>query len=153
MQNTKKIKINYSPNLQSNLIVAEPAVFYNASPGIKKIPSIPEFSYNKFVQLSNKVPFTQKDWAAILNLSEKTLQRYAKSKTGFSGIYADRLYHIEQLINMGLVTFNSAAVFYEWLKTPKNFNGLSYSFESLYHSLGIQQTIMLVGRILHNVYQ
>jgi uncharacterized protein (DUF2384 family) len=131
--------------------INEPMAVY-APLSFKKIPTTGEFTYKKFQKIADKVPFTQKEWASILNLSERTLQRYAKDNSTFSAIYIDRILHIEQLIQLGLQTFTNAPSFYNWLKKEKEVMGTKLNFESLYTSVGIQETINQVGRILHNVY-
>lgn len=130
--------------------VQEPAVLY--APSVKIIPSVTDFSFKKFQKIADKVPFTQKEWANILHLSERTLQRYAKDNSSFEGIYIDRILQIEQLINLGLETFNNAASLYDWLKKDKVVFNRVLNFESLYSYQGIQDTYNQIGRILHNVY-
>lgn len=129
----------------------EPIAVY-APLSFKRIPSNTEFTYKKFLRIADKVPFTQKEWANILNLSERTLQRYAKDNSAFAPIYIDRILHIDQLIQLGLQTFSNAITFYNWLKKDKDAMGTKLNFESLYSTIGIQETINQVGRILHNVY-
>lgn len=119
---------------------------------IKKLPPVDNFSFRRFQKIADKVPFTQKEWAGILHLSERTLQRYAKDNSSFEGIYVDRILQLEQLINLGLRTFTSGDVFYNWLKRDKPVFGNRLNFESLYSHQGIMETYNQVGRILHNVY-
>jgi uncharacterized protein (DUF2384 family) len=119
---------------------------------VKRIPVINNFTYRQFQQISGKVPFTQKEWANILHLSERTLQRYAKDNSSFEGLYVDRILHVQQLIEMGLKTFASAADLYKWLKKEKPVLGHLLNFESLYSSQGIQDIIDEIGRIQYSVY-
>ncbi len=112
----------------------------------------PKFVPKKFLKIAQQVPFTQKEWAIILHLSERTLQRYAKANSSFEGIYVDRILHIEQLINLGLEVFITPDAFYNWLKKDKTVYGKLLNFQSLSNSNGIQETILQLGRILHNVY-
>ena len=119
---------------------------------IKKIPTIAEFTFKKFEKIAAKISFTQKEWAGILHLSERTLQRYAKENKRFEGIYTDRILHIEQLINAGLETFVQAEPLYRWLKREKNVLGQTLNFESLTYTKGIQDTIDELGRIKYGVY-
>ena len=39
---------------------------------VKKIPVVADFPYRKFEKIAALVPFTQKEWANILHLSERT---------------------------------------------------------------------------------
>ena len=119
---------------------------------VKTIPDIQDFSYKKFEKIASKVPFTQKEWAAILHLSEKTLQRYSKDNTSFEGIYVDRILQIEELIILGLEAFSDANAFYDWLKKDKPVLGELLTFDSLKSTYGIGLLRNQVGRILHTVY-
>jgi len=129
--------------------VEEPEVEYKS---IKKNPALASFPYKKFEKLAALVPFTQKEWANILNLSERTLQRYAGDNSTFEGIYVDRILHVEELIKLGLETFTSADAFYRWLKREKHVLGKTLNFESLYSTRGIQDLIDEIGRIQWGVY-
>jgi uncharacterized protein (DUF2384 family) len=129
--------------------VEEPVVEYRP---MKKTPIVLDFPYRKFEKIAAIVPFTQKEWANILNLSERTLQRYSKDNTSFEGIYVDRILHVEELIRLGLETFTNAVAFYRWLKREKHVLGKTLNFESLYSTRGIQDTIDQIVRIQYGVY-
>ncbi|MDE3235776.1 MAG: hypothetical protein KGO81_07470 [Bacteroidota bacterium] len=133
-----------------------PLTLQEAAPSYKQLPQptpiVTGFPYKKFQKIAAKVPFTQKEWASILHLSEKTLQRYSKDNTSFQGIYVDRILQIEQLISLGLQCFSTPSAFYAWLKKDKSVFGQVLNFNSLTTQLGIQETYNQVGRILHNVY-
>ena len=119
---------------------------------VRIIPTVQDFSYKKFEKIANKIPFTQKEWASILHLSEKTLQRYARDNKNFEGIYVDRILQIEQLITLGLEAFSDANAFYDWLKKDKPVLGELLTFDSLKSTYGIDLLRNQVGRILHTVY-
>ena len=118
----------------------------------KRLVTVADFPYSKFSKIAAKVPFTQKEWAGILHLSEKTLQRYSKDNKSFEGIYVDRILQLEQLINLGLETFTDADALYRWLKREKKVLGHTLNFESLYSSQGIQDVIDQITRIQYGVY-
>ncbi len=118
-----------------------------------KLPAlVADFTYNKFKKISDKVPFTQSEWANILHLSERTLQRYSKDNKSFEGIYVDRILHLQKLIELGLETFSDAEALYRWLKRDKQVLNQSLTFENLYHTDGINAIIDEIGRIQHGVY-
>jgi uncharacterized protein (DUF2384 family) len=146
----KKIKPKkYKPNDEISK-VEEPVMPVYRS--VKVIPEVMDFPYRKFEKIANKMPFTQKEWAAILHLSEKTLQRYAKDNKSFEGMYADRILQMETIINMGLEAFTNADAFYKWLKKDKNVLGDLLNFDSLKSTYGLELLRNQIGRILHTVY-
>jgi len=140
----------YTPNAIQPLKAQEP-IPAEYKP-IKRLLMVAEFPYKKFEKLAALVPFTQKEWAGMLHLSERTLQRYAKDNTNFEGIYIDRILHLEQMIRMALDTFVGADAFYSWLKREKNVLGNVINFESLYSSQGIQDITEELGRMQHGIY-
>ena len=118
----------------------------------KRLAIIADFPFKKFLDIAAKVPFTQKEWANILHLSERTLQRYAKDNSSFDGIYIDRILLVQQLIETGLETFTNSNALYDWLKREKNVLGNKINFESLFSSQGISDIIDQLGRIQYGVY-
>ena len=141
----------YKPNPDKGSFTNEPlpAPVYNP---MKALPQIADFPYRKFIKIAEKVPFTQKEWAGILHLSEKTLQRYAKDNSSFEGIYVDRILQIQELIEAGLEAFSSPEAFYRWLKRDKPVLGHLLNFESLKTNEGIRLITDETGRIMHGVY-
>lgn len=125
-------------------IVEEPVAVY--------LPVVAAFTYRKFKKVADQVPFTQAEWAGILHLSERTLQRYAKNNGSFEGIYTDRILQLQELIETGLSTFSSPDAFYRWLKKDKNVMGHILNFNSLSSTRGIQETLNQLVRIQQGVY-
>jgi uncharacterized protein (DUF2384 family) len=145
----KAIK-KYNPPKDIATTAKEPISAYFTPPRLTT--DTVDFSYKKFQKIANKMPFTQKEWAQMLHLSERTLQRYAKDNIGFQGMYADRILQLQQLIDMGLETFTNATAFYNWLKKEKKVLGHVINFESLHSSQGISDIIAQLGRIQYGVY-
>ena len=54
------------------------------------MPAVKDFTYNEFKKIADKSPFTKAEWAALLHVSERTLQRYAKDNCSFAPINAER---------------------------------------------------------------
>jgi putative toxin-antitoxin system antitoxin component (TIGR02293 family) len=118
----------------------------------KKTLAVADYSYKKLKKIADKVPFTQAEWANMLHLSERTLQRYAKNNSSFEGIYTDRILLLQEMIDLGLETFTDAGAFYQWLKKDKAVMGQLLNFESLYSERGIQEIIDQISRIQYGVY-
>lgn len=148
----KKAKIPPKPCTQETFVstVNEP---YIEMPRVNKLQAaVSDFSYKKFQKIASRIPFTLTDWANILHLSERTLQRYAKDNKNFEGIYVDRILQIEKIINLGLEVFNGPAALYQWLRQPKQVMGELIDFNYLCHTDGIQHILNQLGRIQQGVY-
>lgn len=118
----------------------------------KKTVLVADFPFRKLKKIADTVPFTQAEWARMLHLSERTLQRYAKNNSSFEGIYTDRILLLQEMIELGLETFADADAFYSWLKKDKPVMGQLLNFSSLYSERGIQLVIDQLSRIQQGVY-
>ena len=130
-------------------VVNEPTVLY---PAIKIIPQQTAYSYHKFDALATKIPFTLKEWASIVHLSNRTLQRYGKENKPFEGIYADRLLQIEKVIAEAAKVFKKPINFYYWLNEKHTVLNYTFSIASLQTQDGIQMLLDELGRIQQGVY-
>jgi len=148
---SKSNKLNLPGNDQKEFDyrLQEPSVEYPVSQRLKPVA---DFTHAQFLKIAARIDFTQKDWANILHLSERTLQRYTKNNTPFEGLYADKILHIEQLIRNGLEAFPNASTLYNWLKKEKQVMGHLLNFESLYTTQGIQELNDQLVRIQYSVY-
>lgn len=118
---------------------------------VKALPSLKDFTWAEFKKIADKAPFTQSEWAAILHLSERTLQRYAKNNSTFAPINAERALLVAKVIKEGVFTFGNADLFYGWIKhSPYMLEG-NLSFESLTTTEGIQRVLTQLGRIQHGI--
>jgi putative toxin-antitoxin system antitoxin component (TIGR02293 family) len=145
----KKEKItNYKPgNITSKL--EEPMPVYRS---IKVLPQVKDFTYSEFKKIADKSPFTQSEWASILHVSERTLQRYAKNNGSFAPINAERALQIDKVLKEGKTTFGKVENFYNWLKrNPYMLEG-NLSFSSLTSYEGIQKVLTQLGRIQHGLF-
>ena len=91
----KKIKTTSYKQSNSTSRVEEPMPVYRS---VKALPQVKDFTYSEFKKIADKTPFTQAEWASILHVSERTLQRYAKNNGSFAPINAERAVQIEKII-------------------------------------------------------
>ncbi|MDB5280184.1 MAG: hypothetical protein JWR61_5139 [Ferruginibacter sp.] len=150
MEKRNKPKKNNLISAESKVSkLEEPEVSYNRS--VKIIPAVKNFTYSEFKKISDKAPFTQAEWASLLHISERTLQRYAKNNGSFAPINAERAMQIAQVINEGKKTFGKTELFYNWLKRKPLMLEGPLSFESLTTAYGIQLVLTQLGRIQHGI--
>lgn len=143
----KKTK-NYKPP-QPISKMEEPSPVYNKS--VKVTPSLKDFTYSEFKRISDKTPFTQAEWAGMLHISERTLQRYAKSNSNFAPINAERALQIGNVLKKAKEIFGSLDVFYNWLKQKPQMLEGSLSLESLTTASGIAMILTQLGRLEHGI--
>ncbi|MGB4843265.1 MAG: antitoxin Xre-like helix-turn-helix domain-containing protein [Ferruginibacter sp.] len=131
--------------------VEEPMPVYRS---VKAIPQVKvkDFTYNEFKKIADKTPFTQAEWASILHVSERTLQRYAKSNSSFAPINAERALQIDHVLKEGEFTFGKIENFYNWIKRNPYMLGGNLSFESLTSAHGIERVLTQLHRIQHGLF-
>jgi uncharacterized protein (DUF2384 family) len=113
--------------------------------------ALKDFDYTEFRSIADATPFSIAEWAVFLHLSERTLQRYAKSNGVFGGMQAERALQIERLVKEGKQTLGSEKKFYQWLQSaPVTLEG-SIGIESLSSNDGIQQVHIELKRIQHGL--
>jgi putative toxin-antitoxin system antitoxin component (TIGR02293 family) len=128
--------------------VEEPQPLYRS---VKVMPALKDFTYSEFKKIADKSPFTQAEWAAMLHVSERTLQRYAKSNGTFANINAERAMQIAQLVAEGKKTFGKVEMFYNWLKKKPLMLEGELSLASLTTAHGINMVLTQLGRIQHGI--
>jgi putative toxin-antitoxin system antitoxin component (TIGR02293 family) len=150
VSNMKKITQNKNASIKSNpQKLEEPTEFYKT---LKVLPSLKDFTYNDFKKISDKTPFTQAEWAAMLHVSERTLQRYAKSNNSFASINAERALQIAKLMEEGKKAFGKVENFYNWLKREPYMLEGNLSLNSLTSYDGIEKVLTQLRRIQHGLF-
>ena len=119
---------------------------------LKTENKLKDFTYNNFRKVADKVPFTQAEWANILHVSERTLQRYSKANQSFAPINAERIVLIEKVLQEAKITFGSLDKFYDWLKREPYMIEGNLSVQSLSTFEGIQNVLTQLGRIQHGIF-
>lgn len=127
-------------------IASEPEVMYLTNEKLNT------FSVENFQALSQKLLFTQLEWADILHISDRTLQRYLKEGKPFEGLFSEHLYQLDNMAALGLTVFSNAKSLEEWLRTPKTILGKTIDFSTLQSFWGVKLISNELGRIEHSVY-
>ncbi len=149
MDKLRKPKSTYKPVNKSSK-VKEPIEIYTYQK--KQLPLIKDFTHKDFKKIADKSSFTQQEWSDLLHISERTLQRYAKSNGSFSFSVTDRMLQIEKVLKKGIVVFGSREAFMEWLRgNPYALEG-NLSLQSLASIEGIQRTLTQLGRIEQGLF-
>jgi len=145
MANSNKREILYNREADDNVMAfMEPEVIYAARR--------PEQSVANFLNMSAYLGFTQLEWAAILHISDRTLQRYLKDEKSFSGAQAEILFYLQRLIDASRQVFGEKQDFLHWLRSSKNVLGQSLNFDSLQSLSGIKMLHDELGRMAYGVY-
>ena len=144
---TAKKTLQYKQKINSPKVY-EPTPLYKS---VRAMHLLKEFTYSEFKKIADKAPFTQAEWAAMLHVSERTLQRYAKNNGSFAYINAERAMQIANVAAEGKKTFGKIEMFYNWLKQKPVMLEGEISLASLTTSYGIQMVLTELGRLQHGI--
>ena len=128
----KVVQYEMPENGKALAIAAEPEVMYFTQDKLNI------FSIENFQKLSQKLLFTQLEWADILHISDRTLQRYLKENKPFEGLFAEHLYQLDNMAELGMIVFSNAKNLEMWLRSPKSVLGKTLDFSTLQSYWGVK---------------
>ena len=108
-------------------------------------------SFSNFLKMIHNIPFTLNEWAKMLNLSERTIQRYKKEKKSFDSIYSDRIYQVVLVYQRGEFVFGNTSNFNSWMSLPCIALDGHAPKDLLDTSFGIQMVNDELTRIEHGI--
>lgn len=73
--------------------------------------------YKTFDDFSSAYPLTSNAWSRILNMSERTIQRYKRENKRFDSIHTEKLLMIMLLFKKGAQVFGNTSNFLTWLNS------------------------------------
>jgi len=121
-----------------------------AYPALKSV--IHELRHSDFQKICQASPFSLSEWARMLHLSERTLQRHEQQQGSLSPIHAERALQIEELVKQGVDTFGDAQIFYQWLQSePPSIKGV-LSLNLLQSYQGIEAISQQLHRIQQGIF-
>jgi putative toxin-antitoxin system antitoxin component (TIGR02293 family) len=110
---------------------------------------IPYSFFNLILQVS---PFSENEWAGILDISTKSLQRYKQSTRHFKPTQTEKIIEIAEVSNLGMEIFDDMEKFKLWLNTPNFALGNIKPSELLKDSYGKEMVVSELTRINHGIF-
>lgn len=118
-------KITYRKVLKDKLLVAK---------AVKS--GVP---YAVWEEVKSNSIFDDKDWARLLGINIRTLQRHKNQKGfKFQTLQGEKVFEVAEVMNLGREVFNDNGKFYSWLNTPSFALGNVKPIELLDTSFGIE---------------
>lgn len=107
------------------------------------------YSFFHLIQLYT--PFSETDWANILDLSTKSLHRYKQSAKKFRPIQSEKIIEMAEVTDMGVDVFGSMEKFKLWLDTPNYALGSLKPVELITDSYGKEMVVGELTRFNHGI--
>ena len=108
-------------------------------------------SINYLNKISSKFDINTNDWADIMGISTKSIQRYQQQENTLSATQTEFVLKIEQLYTIGKEVFGSIDSFKQWMHKPAYGLGNKIPAKILTTISGINLVINQVMRIAHGV--
>lgn len=107
--------------------------------------------FEMFDNFTVKYPLNSTDWSRILNLSERTIQRYRREKKRFDSIHTEKLLMIMLLFKKGTAVFGSTTNFLAWINSKNIALGGDKPTDLLDNSFGINMVKNELVKIEHGI--
>ena len=107
--------------------------------------------YSLFDLIKLNTPFSESDWAAILDISTKSLQRYKLSLKNFKPTQSEKIIEMAEVTNAGLDVFGDMEKLKLWLDTPNFALGGLKPIELLKDSYGKEMVMGELTRINYGI--
>lgn len=107
--------------------------------------------YSLFNVIQDYAPFTENDWASLLDISTKSLQRYKQDSRHFRPFQSEKIIEMSEVTNIGLEVFGDMNKFKLWLDTPNFSLGKLKPIDLLRDSYGKEMVVAELIRISHGL--
>ena len=107
--------------------------------------------FSLFDLIKTNTPFSESDWAALLNISTKSLQRFRQSAKTFKPLQSEKIIEMAEVTNIGKNVFGTMEKFKLWLDTPNFALGNLKPMELLKDSYGKELVIGELTRINYGI--
>ncbi len=108
--------------------------------------------YSLFSKIQQFTPFSENDWAELLDISTKSLHRYKQADKTFKPLQSEKIIEMAEVTKIGLETFGDIDKFKLWLDTPNFSLGRIKPVELIKDSYGKELVIGELTRINYGIF-
>lgn len=108
--------------------------------------------FSFFNYISQFTPFSESDWAELLDISTKSLQRYRQADKAFKPFQSEKIIEMAEVTKAGLEVFGDIDKFKLWLDTPNFAFGKIKPMDLLKDSYGKELVINELNRINYGIF-
>ncbi len=105
---------------------------------------------NAVVKMAKQLSFSGKELAIIINLSERTLQRYPDNKK-LEKTASEKAIQLAKLYERGNEVWGDLERFKAWMRHPNPFLGSKTPVEILDTNFGFDMVLDEIGRVEHGI--
>lgn len=108
--------------------------------------------YSLFELIKEYTLITENEWANILDISTKTMQRYKQSAAHFKVLQSQKIIEMSEVTKLGIEVFGNIATFKLWLETPSFALGNIKPIDLLKDSYGKEMVITELTGINYGIF-
>jgi len=108
--------------------------------------------YSLFNLIKTITPFSEGDWAVLLDISAKSLHRYKQTSKQFKPLQSEKIIEMAEVTNVGVEVFGDLGKFKLWLETPNFSLGGLKPMELLRDSYGKELVLSELTRINYGIF-
>ena len=108
--------------------------------------------YSLFELIKEYTSINENDWASILDVSTKTLQRYKLSNAHFKALQSQKIIEMSEVTKLGIDIFGNIDTFKLWLETPNFALGNVRPKDLLKDSYGKEMLMGELTRIDYGIF-
>jgi putative toxin-antitoxin system antitoxin component (TIGR02293 family) len=110
-------------------------------------------SINKFEEIRRGSPLNEQEWADVLNLSLRTLQRNKKEKDFlFKPIHSEKILELAEVFDYGIEVFEDKKIFYRWLNAKNRSLDNHKPSDLIKNSYGKELVMQELNKIEHGIF-
>lgn len=109
-------------------------------------------SFRFFDALAKLLPFNENDWAKLLDVSTKTLQRYRQQSKVFGPLHSEKLIQMAEITTIGLDVFGAQDSWEQWISTPCYALGNAKPKDLIQTSYGQELILRELQHINHGIF-
>ena len=108
--------------------------------------------YALFDKIQKQSPYTVKEWADLLDISYKSMQRYQASNGRFKSIHSEKIFEYAEVFKAGMDFFEDADKFKHWLQRKNRGFGGMRPIDFMKSSYGKDLVIETIGGFEHGIF-
>jgi putative toxin-antitoxin system antitoxin component (TIGR02293 family) len=108
--------------------------------------------YAVFELIQLHSPFSLQEWADLLNISYKSMQRYKAQQARFKPTQSEKIFEVAEVLELGTEVFGNIEKLKLWLDTTSYALGNMKPVELMHDSYGKELVLAELVRIDHGIF-
>lgn len=108
--------------------------------------------YSFFEKIQRRSPFTVSEWAELLGVSYKSMQRYQATNSKFKPVHSEKILEYSEVFEIGMKFFQDKDQFKNWLQRETIAFGGMRPIDVMQSSYGKELVVERLGNYEHGIF-